>query len=69
MKLCELLPRERQIVRMLAEGAQCKDVAVRLNITVRTTQSHMQHIYKKTGTHGVVGMLLHFYEFKRRPCQ
>lgn len=63
MMLEELPPAQRTVVQMLAEGCRCKDIALRLNVAVKTVESHMHKIYRKTKTHGLVEMLRHFYKF------
>ena len=46
--LLELLtPRERQITRLLLEGVPNHGIAVRLNLSVRTVESHRTSVYRK----------------------
>lgn len=42
-----LTPRERQIVQLLAEGRSNKEVADRLNISVKTVEAHRANIMHK----------------------
>jgi len=42
-----LTARESQVLRVLASGAQNKDVAQRLNISVRTVEKHRANIMRK----------------------
>ena len=42
-----LSPREREIVQLLAEGKTNKEVAVTLNISVKTAETHRHHIMQK----------------------
>jgi predicted ATPase/class 3 adenylate cyclase/DNA-binding CsgD family transcriptional regulator len=44
-----LTPTEREVVRLVGEGLANKDVATRLFVSPRTVQSHLTHIYTKTG--------------------
>lgn len=44
-----LTPREREIVQLLAEGKSNKEVADRLNITVKTAETHRANIMRKLG--------------------
>lgn len=46
-----LTPRERQVVRLLQDGASYKDVAHELGITFMTAQSRIKAIYAKLGVH------------------
>lgn len=50
-ELQRLTDRERQIVKVLAEGASNKIIARRLDITERTVKAHLTSIFEKTGTH------------------
>jgi DNA-binding NarL/FixJ family response regulator len=42
-----LTPREREIVQLLAEGRSNKEVADRLNISVKTAETHRANIMRK----------------------
>lgn len=46
-----LSPRERQIVRLLSQGASYKDIANELGIAFSTAQSRVKAIYGKLGVH------------------
>jgi len=46
-----LTPREREILRLLAEGLGPTDVAVRLVISRKTVATHIDHILNKLGAH------------------
>lgn len=43
----ELTPRQTQIVTLIAEGLQDKDIAQRLGVSVRTVDSHLQRLYQR----------------------
>ena len=43
----QLTPREREIGQLLAEGRVTKEIAYSLNISVKTVETHRQHIMKK----------------------
>lgn len=43
----DLSERERQVLRLLAEGLHNKDVASRLGITIKTLDKHLEKIYQK----------------------
>lgn len=42
-----LSERERQVLRLLAEGLNNKDIASRLGITIKTLNKHLEKIYQK----------------------
>jgi predicted ATPase/class 3 adenylate cyclase/DNA-binding CsgD family transcriptional regulator len=44
-----LTPTEHDVVRLVTEGLQNKDIAARLFISPRTVQSHLTHVYNKLG--------------------
>jgi DNA-binding CsgD family transcriptional regulator len=44
-----LTSRELQILRLIAEGLANKNIASRLNISIRTVEAHRSHIIKKLG--------------------
>ena len=46
-----LTDREVQILALIAEGATNKEVAGDLDISPRTVQKHLEHIYDKLGLH------------------
>jgi DNA-binding NarL/FixJ family response regulator len=48
-----LTPREREIVQLLAEGKSSKEVAVSLNISVKTAETHRANIMRKLELHSV----------------
>jgi len=45
--------REREIVRLLAEGKSSKDVSAALNISVKTAETHRANIMRKLELHSV----------------
>lgn len=49
----DLTTREREIVQLLAEGLSNKEVANKLNISVKTAETHRGHIMAKLGLRSV----------------
>lgn len=45
----KLTPRERQILKMVAEGASNKDIAASLNLAVKTVMTHRMNLMEKLG--------------------
>src|ERR1700723_3551247 len=54
-----LTPRERQVVQLLAEGKTSKEVAVSLNLSVKTAETHRTNIMRKLGLHSVADLTLY----------
>lgn len=52
-----LTAREREIVQLLAEGKSSKEVAVALNISVKTAETHRSNIMRKLGIHSVTELV------------
>lgn len=49
-----LTSRERDVLRHVAEGADRKEVAARLHLSVNTVRTHMQHLTAKLGVHSAL---------------
>jgi DNA-binding NarL/FixJ family response regulator len=45
----KLTPRERQVVRLIARGYTYRETSDRLDISVKTLETHMHHIFHKLG--------------------
>jgi DNA-binding NarL/FixJ family response regulator len=54
-----LTPREREVVQLLAEGKTTKEVAVVLNMSVKTAETHRSNIMRKLGLHSVSQVVLY----------
>ena len=51
-----LTKREREVLTLLAEGLSNKEVACRLDVGVRTVETHRERIMRKLGVHSVAGL-------------
>ncbi|HEV2424910.1 MAG TPA: response regulator transcription factor [Terriglobia bacterium] len=51
--LPRLTAREREIIQLLAEGHVNKDIATRLNISVKTAETHRTNIMRKIDVHSL----------------
>lgn len=51
-----LTAREREVLRLLAEGKTSKQVALNLNVSVKTVENHRNKIMDKLDIHNVVGL-------------
>ena len=54
-----LTPREREIVQLLAEGKSTKEVAVLLNVSVKTAETHRSNIMRKLKLHSISELVLY----------
>jgi len=52
-----LTARERQVVRILADGDSVAEVADKLVMCIATARTHVKSIHYKTGTHTVGGLV------------
>lgn len=55
----ELTTRERDVLRLLAEGLSSKEIAERLNLATRTVENHRARIMQRTGLRSVAQLALH----------
>jgi two-component system response regulator NreC len=46
-----LSPREREVLKLLAEGFSVKEIATRLNLSVKTVDAHKTNLMKKIDVH------------------
>jgi two-component system response regulator NreC len=52
-----LSPRERQVLQLIAEGKATKEVAVVLNISVKTAETHRTRLMEKLDIHETAGLV------------
>jgi two-component system NarL family response regulator len=64
--LAELTQREREIVRLIVEGASNKEVASSLNISERTVKGHLSNVFQKLGVTDRLKLMLYVREGKVR---
>ena len=62
--LAELTQREREIVRLIVEGASNKEVASSLNISERTVKGHLSNVFQKLGVADRLKLVLYVREGK-----
>lgn len=56
---CQLTPRERTVLRLIAEGLSSKEIAGKLGVSVNTVVNHRSNLMKKTGLHRVAQLSLY----------
>jgi DNA-binding NarL/FixJ family response regulator len=54
-----LTPREREVIQLLAEGKTTKEVAVALNLSVKTAETHRTNLMRKLNLHSVADLTLY----------
>lgn len=52
----KLTTREREVLQLVAEGCTTKEIATRLNVSVKTADTHRSNIMQKLGIHDVAGL-------------
>jgi two-component system, NarL family, response regulator NreC len=55
----ELTPRERQILKLVAEGRSSPEIAKELNVSVKTVEGHRGRIMAKLDSRNVAGLVRH----------
>jgi DNA-binding NarL/FixJ family response regulator len=51
-----LTSREREVIQLLAEGRTSKEVAITLNLSVKTAETHRTNLMRKLGLHSVADL-------------
>lgn len=51
-----LTTREREVLQLIGEGYTTKEIATKLNISVRTADVHRTHLMQKLAVHNVAGL-------------
>jgi DNA-binding NarL/FixJ family response regulator len=59
LKTQKLSPREREVVQLLSEGKTTKEVALILNLAVKTAETHRSNIMLKLKIHSVAELVLY----------
>lgn len=57
LSIADLTPRERETAQLLAEGLGNKEIAVRLDISVKTVETHRTNIMRKIGAHSLADVV------------
>ena len=52
-----LSPREREVVQLLAEGRSGKEVAAKINVSVKTVEAHRTNVMRKLNFHSVTELV------------
>ena len=66
--LSDLTERQQQVIRLMLNGKSSKEIAVALNISVKTAETHLSSIRRAAGNPGnVAAVLMHFFYYVERP--
>jgi len=57
--LVTLTARERQVIQLLGEGKTTKDVAISLDMAVKTAETHRAHIMHKLDLHSITDLVMY----------
>lgn len=52
-----LTPRQREILQLIAEGQSTKEIAFKLNVSVKTVETHRAQLMERLGIHDVAGLV------------
>lgn len=52
-----LTPRENEILKMITLELSSCEIAARLELSIRTVETHRKNIYQKTHTNNLVGLI------------
>lgn len=52
-----LTPRQREVLQLVAEGHSNKEIASRLNVALKTVETHRTELMERLGIHGVAGLV------------
>jgi DNA-binding NarL/FixJ family response regulator len=55
--LRKLSPRQEQVLQLIAEGKTTKQVALELNISVKTVETHRMQLMDRLGIHDIAGLV------------
>jgi len=53
----QLTPRQREILQLIAEGKSTKDIAITLNVSVKTVETHRKDLMDRLGIYDVPGLV------------
>lgn len=53
----QLTPRQREILQLIAEGRTTKDIAKKLDLSVKTVESHRMQLMERLDIHDVAGLV------------
>ena len=63
-RAAQLTLRELEVVRLIEQEFNNRQIATALFISERTVETHRKHIYQKTRTNNVIGLIKYAYSHK-----
>jgi two-component system, NarL family, nitrate/nitrite response regulator NarL len=57
MTMLSLTKKQLEILALIYAEHSNREIADKLEISIRTVETHRKNIYKKTGTSGIVGLI------------
>lgn len=51
-----LTPRQREVLQLIAEGKNTKEIAYRLGVSIKTVETHRAHVMQRLDIHDIVGL-------------
>lgn len=64
MEGATLTLRELEVIRLIEQELNNKQIADQLSISERTVETHRKNILRKTNTNNVIGLIKYAYEHK-----
>jgi DNA-binding NarL/FixJ family response regulator len=52
-----LTPRQREVLKLIAEGCSTKDIARRLDLSVKTAETHRTQLMRVLDIHDIAGLV------------
>lgn len=52
-----ITPRQRQVLKLVAEGQSTKEIAFTLNLSIKTVETHRVHLMQRSGIRDVAGLV------------
>jgi two-component system response regulator NreC len=59
-----LSPREREVLKLVAEGLSVKEIATRLNVGAKTVDTHKYNLMTKLDIHNAAGLIRYAIQYK-----
>lgn len=58
-KVCSLSLREREVLQLLSEGATNKEISMKLQVSVKTAETHRSNMMRKLKLHSIAELVLY----------